>query len=141
MGADCAVRNKTLPWIEATRLGLAEMEALPADWDGEGSPQTDPALVASARALLARLEGEALAAVPTPYVIPVQGGGSFQIEWDALPKHLELEFSARGTVLCLVEEEREIDVFELASDNSDAIGYLLYWLMNKGRPDFVEVEI
>lgn len=92
-------------WIEKAASLLRQIFELPANWDGEGSPRPDPAILAAASRLLSRLENVAsLGAVPAPFVCPIAGGG-IQFEWTSQMKHLEIEFLDDSTIAFLKEEQ------------------------------------
>ena len=76
---------------------LREVSALPANWDGDGSPAPSPAIVSAADALLNHLLD-----FDAPFVVPVSGGG-LQLEWSVGGKHLELAFIDSETVIFLTE--------------------------------------
>lgn len=90
-------------WITKALPRLHKIAALPPNWDGEGSPGTDPEIAQAAEGLLSRL-GDDLGAVPVPFVCGVPGGG-LQFEWDSADKHLELELSDTATIVFLTEEQ------------------------------------
>ena len=83
---------------------LSAIAELPDDWDGEGSPGTDPCLIRSALELLARLQAVSDTAVPVPDVCPIAGGG-FQLEWECGRRALELEFVNGDTMAFLTAED------------------------------------
>ena len=93
-------------WIRSTLPRLQEISDLPDNWDSEGSPRTDPNIVAAATNLLGRLEASGLGAIPAAFVCPISGGG-FQFEWTSKQKHLELEFFDNTTIVFLRRERAE----------------------------------
>ena len=90
-------------WIEGVLPRLNRVGELPDNWDAEGSPRPDPAVIASAKRLLERLQDSRLGAVPVPFVCPIAGGG-IQFEWTSSKKHLEIEFLDTSTIAFLKED-------------------------------------
>ena len=91
-------------WIYETLARLGEIETLPEDWDGEGSPPTDSLIVVAAEQLLTSLFGTLDDDIPVPYVVPIYGG-VFQFEWTVGERHLEIEFASNRTLYFLKAEE------------------------------------
>jgi len=107
---------------ELDRLG-----SLPPNWDCEGAPRLDPAIIEAAREFISRLP-EDIATIPA--VVP-SAAGTLQFEWDAGPRSLELEIETPSTIHYLkwhpeegVEEE---DVFDIT--DIDRAVLLIQWFM------------
>ncbi|MCK4625224.1 MAG: hypothetical protein KAV00_07935 [Phycisphaerae bacterium] len=96
-----ASRNE---WVTQAIPRLQKVAGLAHNWDNQGSPRTDPEIVAAAAYLLKRLQDEPLGDIPVPFVCPIAGGG-FQFEWSLGQKHLELELTDKDTIVFLKEEE------------------------------------
>lgn len=73
---------------------LNEVRALPADWDGYGSPVLSDRAFQQACQLIFVVEVEYL---PTPHLGP-ESGGAVQFDWCNGRHALELHFLADGTV-------------------------------------------
>ncbi len=75
-------------WVGEVLQMLAELEALPANWDSYGSAPPQPAALHRARQFLARAP---VARVPAPTVTAVPGGG-VGFHWRVEERDLEIEF-------------------------------------------------
>lgn len=73
---------------------LNDVRAIPADWDGYGSPVLSDRAYQQARRLIFAVEVEYL---PTPHLGP-ESGGAVQFDWYNNSHALELHFLADGTV-------------------------------------------
>lgn len=98
------VEAKENDWILNAMLRLEEVASLRHNWDGHGSPGTNPAVIEAATDMLSRLSDEDLGAVPAPFVCGISGGG-LQFEWSTSCRHLELELIGPDTVVYLKEEQ------------------------------------
>ncbi|KPJ53889.1 MAG: hypothetical protein AMS16_05035 [Planctomycetes bacterium DG_58] len=87
-------------WVYETLRRVEEIAQLPTNWDGDGSPPSDPTIIVAAEQLLTSLFGTVDEDVPVPDVVPVSGGG-FQFEWTVKERHLEIEFASSRTVYFL----------------------------------------
>ncbi len=76
---------------------LNEVRALPADWDGYGSPVLSDRALQQACQLIFSVEVEYL---PTPHLGP-ESGGAVQFDWCNGRHALELHFLADGSVCYL----------------------------------------
>ncbi len=98
---------------DAIERELDRLASLPVNWDHEGAPQIDRAIIQSARNFIARLPSNA---APIAAVVP-SATGNLQFEWNAGRRSLELEIESPSTIHYLkwdpdaaVEEE---DVFSI----------------------------
>lgn len=73
---------------------VVNLQKLPDNWDGRGSPAPQDRAIEKALSLLQYLEVED---PPEPRVGPVPGGG-LQMEWDHNDRGLELEIFPDGSV-------------------------------------------
>ena len=99
--------------------------SLPPDWDHEGAPRIDPAIIQAARQLVDRLP-DGIAQIPA--VVPI-ADGNLQLEWNAGPRSLELEISDPRTIhylKWLPEEEVDEEGFFSINDVDRAIS-LICW--------------
>ena len=78
------------PWLKSALADVAQMAALPANWDSYSSPPPRETVCQSAVQLLASIEH---AGFPAPRIVPISGGG-LQIEWQYNRRELELEIVA-----------------------------------------------
>lgn len=90
-------------WFEKALTRLCHIAEMPDNWDAEGSPRPNLAIVTKTEQLLARLQGGYLGTIPDPFVCPV-GGGGIQFEWSSPTKHLEIEILDTSTIAFLKEE-------------------------------------
>lgn len=97
------VEAKENDWIIKAMLRLEEVASLRHNWDGQGSPGTNPAVIEAAADILSRLSDEDLGVVPAPFVCGISGGG-LQFEWSTSNRHLELELIDPNTVVYLKED-------------------------------------
>ncbi len=81
-------------WQRDAWKQLNEVRALPADWDGYGSPVMSERSFQQACKLIFAVEVEYL---PTPHLGP-ESGGAVQFDWCNGRHALELHFLADGTV-------------------------------------------
>ena len=85
---------------------IAELVALPDNWDSYGSPRINA--VAAQRAILVLFAAE-MGFPPPPRIVPVSGGG-LQIEWAHGNRELEIEILPGGAIEVLaVEGERTFE--------------------------------
>lgn len=121
------VRMDGEDWKRQLLSRLMGVAQLLDNWDHEGSPATNPALIAAAWELVTRLDPDDL---PVPFVCPVPGGG-FQFEWTGANKHLEIEFVDKDTILYLTEERLQqgerMDSGEYTFSDTDKTRRLLNW--------------
>ena len=106
---------------------LDRLASLPANWDREGAPRINPAIIQAAREFIARLPS-GIASIPA--VVP-SAAGNLQFEWNAGRRSLELEIESPSTIHYLkwdpnagVEEE---DTFAIR--DTDPAEYLIAWFM------------
>lgn len=103
---------------------LAELSALPDNWDGYGSPGPQPAVQEAASALIGILWK---AGVPTPHFAPVSGGG-LQLEWQKQGRELELEILPHGEIAFLkVYESGEMQEGILPCSAQHEVVELVRW--------------
>ncbi len=69
-----------------------------------------------------------LAALPTPFVCPIEGGG-LQIEWDLGKRHVELEFEDADTVVALWQDGDDMHTSEFPASHVERVVGLLKWLL------------
>jgi len=111
---------------------LDRLAALPENWDCEGAPKIDPAIIQAAREFVHRLPTN-IAEVPA--VVPI-ADGNLQFEWNAGSWSLELEVADPRTIHYLkwlpdkgIEEESFFPI-----DDIDLAVSLIRWFM-KGTTD------
>ncbi len=130
-GAEVRVELATGPKDEEFRLSiereLDRLASLPADWDHEGAPRIDPAIIRAARLCIARLPPN-IASIPA--VVP-SAAGSLQFEWNAGRRSLELEFESPSTIHYLKwdpdEKIEEEDLFDI--EDTDRAVRLIHWFV------------
>ena len=130
-GAEVRVELATDPQDEEFRVGIEEeldrLASLPANWDREGAPQIDPAIIRAARHFIARLPPNI---TPIPAVVP-SAAGNLQFEWNAGRRSLELEIESPATIHYLRwdpnEEVEEEDVFNI--EDTDRTVQLIQWFV------------
>jgi hypothetical protein len=81
-------------WARRIQADIHALGALEPNWDGYGAPAIDPAVIASAEALVAKLPGNL---APRPRVVPMSNG-ALQLEWHAGARSLELEFESPHSI-------------------------------------------
>ena len=106
---------------------LERLEALPPNWDHEGAPPIDHAIIEAARGFIGRLWAKILR---EPAVVPMHSG-NLQFEWNEGVRSLEMEIEDARTVRFLkwdpeqgVEEEDSFDI----ADTAQAVA-LIEWFM------------
>jgi len=106
---------------------LNRVASLLPNWDREGAPRIDPAIIEAARAFISQLP-EDLAKVPA--VVPM-ATGNLQFEWNDGPRSLELEIETPETIRYLrwyppegIEEEDSFHIDDLARAEA-----LIRWFM------------
>jgi hypothetical protein len=106
---------------------LDRLASLPENWDREGAPRIDRAVIDAARRFAATLP---LANAPMPAVVP-SATGNLQFEWNAGRRSLELEIETPATVHYLkwdpMEHVEEEDVFDIG-DTTRAVR-LIDWFV------------
>jgi hypothetical protein len=106
---------------------LDRLAALPPNWDAEGAPRIQPAIIAAARHFISRWPND-IATVPT--VVP-SAAGTLQFEWNAGRRSLELEIETPSTVHYLKwdpdENVEEEEIFGI--DDIDQAEFLIRWFM------------
>lgn len=124
-------------WISAghyapgfmTRLNqeLDRLAALPPNWDAEGAPRIQPAIIAAARQFISRWPND-IATVPA--VVP-SAVGTLQFEWNAGRRSLELEIETPSTVHYLKwdPDENTEDEGIFGIDEIDKAEFLIRWFM------------
>ncbi len=125
------------PWLFDVLPRLKELASLQENWDSYGSPPPSPRLMGDALEIVQRAERllEYLraqqAAMPTPSIVPLSGGG-IQIEWQTPVKELELEFFERRPTVALAVNIATGETTEGAFDagDCDMVSDLLAWLMS-----------
>ena len=104
---------------------LDRLASLPANWDREGAPRIDPAIIRAARHFIARLPPNV---APVPAVVP-SAAGNLQFEWNADRRSLELEIESPETIHYLKwdpnEKTEEEDVFDI--EDIDRTVHLIQW--------------
>ena len=116
-------------WVAAALKRLEKVASLPDDWDGEGSPATDPEIVIAALDLIDRLVRHGLTGVPAPFVCPIAGGG-LQFEWTSPRRHLEIEFVDKQTLVFLrwdLQSGEEPEADELPVTAVQEVRELIEW--------------
>ena len=134
-GAVVRVELATDPRDEEFHVGidreLDRLASLPANWDHEGAPQIDPAIIRAARDFIARLPRNVS---PIPAVVP-SAAGNLQFEWNARRRSLELEIESPATIHYLKwdpsEEVEEEDVFDI--EDTDRAVHLIQWFVTGSR--------
>ena len=130
-GAEVRVELATGPKDEDFRAKIEQeldrLASLPANWDREGAPRIDPAIIRAAHRCIARLPPNV---APIPAVVP-SAAGSLQFEWNAGRRSLELEFENPSTIHYLkwdpneaVEEEGVFDI-----EDTDRTIRLIQWFV------------
>jgi hypothetical protein len=111
----------------AVRRELDRLASFPVNWDREGAPRIDRAIIEAARQFIAKLPPDI---APVPAVVPMTPG-NLQFEWDAGRRSLELEIETPSTIHYLkwdpdeaVEEE---DLFDI--EDTDRAVLLIQWFM------------
>jgi hypothetical protein len=127
-GAEVRVELATDPKDEEFRVSidreLDRLARLPANWDREGAPRVDPAIIRSARHCIAQLPP---GLAPIPAVVP-SAAGNLQFEWSAGRRSLELEFESPSTIHYLKwdpNEGIEEDVFGI--EDANRARHLIEW--------------
>ena len=117
--------NNAREWQLDAWIQLNEVRALPANWDGYGSPVMSERAFQQACKLIFAVEVEYL---PTPHLGP-ESGGAVQFDWCNGRHALELHFLADGTVSYLktVNGDCEEDG-ELPPDAINEWRSLVEWL-------------
>jgi len=117
-------------WIKGVLPRLNRVADLKDNWDAEGSPRPDPAVIEAAKRLLSRLQDSLLGAVPIPFVCPIAGGG-IQFEWTCSQKHLEIELLDASNIAFLKEESTPkgeiMESGEYPLDDAEITRQLLDW--------------
>jgi hypothetical protein len=116
-GAEVRVELATDLKEEEFRVGidreLDRLAALPANWDHEGAPRIDPAIIRATRNFVAKLPPN-ISSIPA--VVP-SAAGNLQLEWNAGRRSLELEIEDPSTIHYLRwdpnEQIEEEDVFSI----------------------------
>jgi hypothetical protein len=106
---------------------LNRLAALPENWDCEGAPKIDPAIIQAAREFVDRLPTN-IAKVPA--VVPI-ADGNLQFEWNAGSRSLELEIVDARKIHYLKwfpEDEIEEESFFPIDDIDQAVS-LIRWFM------------
>lgn len=109
-------------WQKEAIKGLYGLEQLQWNWDGYNSTPPSPVAVAIAQKLIYRDTPE----LPIPNIVPVSGGG-IQIEWNTIPRGLQVEVLPTGYVLYLKTGSGE-PIEENALHNISQFDSLLTWL-------------
>ena len=78
----------TAAWKENAFNELAEIQLLPENWDGYGTPAMPPTLVEKMWALVQSLPDELAGETPAPHIYPACDG--LQIEWNGDGRGLEI---------------------------------------------------
>jgi hypothetical protein len=129
-------------WVPADRYvpdfascvnqALRRLAALPLDWDHEGAPRIDHAIIEAARRFISQLPKDINS---IPVVVPM-AKGNLQFEWSKGQRSLELEIETPATIRYLkwhpeadIEEEDSFDI----NDTDQAVALIL-WFM-KGEED------
>jgi hypothetical protein len=106
---------------------LDRLAALESNWDGEGAPPIDPAIIEAARTLIAKLPRDVSS---IPAVVP-SAAGNLQFEWNAGRRSLELEIETPATIHYLkwdpdqgIEEEDTFDINDMGKTL-----FLIRWFM------------
>ncbi len=106
---------------------LDRLASLPANWDREGAPRIDPAIIQAARQFISELPP---GTAPIPAVVP-SAAGNLQFEWDAGPRSLEVEIETPSIIHYLkwdpseqVEEEDICDIHDI-----QRALLLIHWFM------------
>ncbi len=120
-------------WQREFCTRLATIASLPDNWDYEGSPRTDRAILAAAMNLARRLHLEDL---QVPFICPI-GGGGIQFEWTQGGKHLEIELLHGDRIAFLKETQGPQGQVALESGEFDSkeigqIRQLLGWFAEPG---------
>jgi hypothetical protein len=100
------------PWVVQALNKISELETLPANWDGSGSPGLQVTAVSVARRILTTIDSDDL---PSPHVCPMSGGG-LGFHWQTSTKELELSVLPDGSV-------EYLKVLEPDSVRNDATEY------------------
>ena len=119
-GAEVRVELATDPNDEEFRGSIEQkldrLASFPANWDREGAPRIDSAIIRAARDFIARLPHNV---APIPAVVP-SAAGNLQFEWNAGRRSLELEIESPATIHYLkwdadegVEEENVFDIEDI----------------------------
>ncbi len=130
-GAEVRVEIVTAPKDEEFRASVEQelnrLASLPANWDREGAPRIDPAIIRAARDFIARLPPDV---APIPAVVP-SAAGNLQFEWTAGRRSLELEIESPSTIHYLKwdpnEQVEEEDVFNIK--DTDRTVHLIQWFV------------
>ena len=112
-------------WLDRAMCDVAQLESLPNDWDGEGSPPPPPLLLATARSLLTSLRYEQ---IPNPFVAPLSGGG-LQLEWQYEGRELEIVLWEPTTFEYLkVSSDESMEEGQYTARDFSALDGLIEWL-------------
>jgi hypothetical protein len=114
-------------FVSRIEAELDRLAALAPNWDSEGAPRINPAIIQSARQFIGDLP-EDIASFPA--VVP-SAAGTLQFEWNDGNRSLELEIETPSTIHYLkwqpekgIEEE---DVFDIR--DVDRAVALIQWFM------------
>lgn len=89
-------------WKEASFNRLAEILAMPSNWDGYGMRKIPPELVSAMATLLGALPNQ-LGPIPPPIISPASDG--LQIEWNGDRRGVEIILGFDGKRSYVVERE------------------------------------
>jgi len=93
------VNSDPQSWLSESCQRLFDLRTLRPNWDGEGSPRIEEAIICAARDVLALLISSPTdaPAIPVPHASPLHGG-SLQLEWWVDDGYLEFEFIDETTI-------------------------------------------
>jgi hypothetical protein len=91
---DRAPFESQLPLLDKTDLPTqsAQLELLPADWDGENADKPKSSVVAAVKGFIASME-KVMPGLSEPTIAPTRNGGVL-LEWNMQDYRLDLEFGS-----------------------------------------------
>ena len=114
-------------FLDTISAGLDRLRRLEPNWDMEGAPAIDPAIIDAARRLIWKLPSDVSS---IPQVVP-SSTGNLQLDWNEGPRSLELEIEDPQTIHYLkwdseedIEEEDTFDINDISR-----VVFLIRWFM------------
>lgn len=110
---------------------ILELERLPADWDGYGSPPIGHETASRTIWLLSRIADLGIETLPAPFVGPVAGGGII-LEWTVGSRELSIVVLPEGKIDYLKWETGEqFEEDELSLRSLGRLRELISWLTRR----------
>jgi hypothetical protein len=107
---------------------ILELERLPPDWDGYGSPPVGREMASRAIWLVSQIAGLGIETLPAPFVGPVAGGGVI-LEWTVRSRQLSIAVLAERKIEYLKWETGEqFEEGEVSLRSLGRLRELISWL-------------